>query len=307
MGAPKEKGRLSLGKAKLKSCNGCGTRFPESRAQCPSCRAWDFGAPRGKKYDDGTVLASEVSHIPIRMLSTGPWDECFGEEQQPDGSVRRGIPVVGITLISGDPGAGKSTIALQLSESIIELTGREVLYIAKEEATSQVISRMKRLKFKQMDKLRLYPIEASSDLAVIFETRKPAAIIVDSLPKLIPNTEDAVTFVENLKDYVVALESPALVINHIIKGGDMAGLEKLQHAVDTTLDFLVDNPDDENNKVRYLNVKKNRFGPDGISVPFLMTATGLIAMPQRDPPGGRGDDGANDDDEDEEEEGEDDE
>lgn len=291
LSVPKEKARRALPKEKHKACAACGQRYLASRAQCPSCRSWDFGAPRTGKLDDGTVLASEVEFSPIRMLSTGPWDACFGEELQPDGGKRSGIPVIGITLISGDPGAGKSTLALQLSDAIIALTGREVLYIAKEEATAQVVSRAKRLRFRHLPKLRIYPIEASTDLAAIFETRKPAAIIVDSLPKLIPNTEDAVTFVENLKDYVVALECPALVINHIIKGGDMAGLEKLQHAVDTTLDFLVDDPDDRDNKVRYLNVKKNRFGPDGVSMRFQMTAHGLVAMGRADGDEEDGDEG----------------
>jgi DNA repair protein RadA/Sms len=300
--AKSARARLSLGK-NLKTCPACGTKFGNHRAQCPGCKVFDFGAPRtGKPLDDGTVLASDIAHKPIRMLSTGPWDRAFGEEMQPDGSLVHGIPVVGIILLSGDAGAGKSTVALQIADAVIELSGREVLYIAKEEAKEQVISRAKRIGFKHLGKLRIYPLEAQTDLGNIFDTRIPVMTIVDSGPKLIPNPEDLVVFVENLKDYVIAHEMPAIVINHIIKGGDMAGLNKLQHAVDTTLDFLRDDPDDEGNMMRYLNVKKNRFGPDSISLPFLMTAKGLVV-----PNGNIGDDEEDEDEEGDEHDDEDDE
>jgi len=84
-----------------------------------------------------------------------------------------------------------------------------------------------------------------------------------------------------LKEYSVELNSPSIVIDHITKQGDFAGLEALQHAVDCTMMFEVyDN-------IRVLETQKNRSGPAFVQVHFEMTERGLVYV---DPPKDEGED-----------------
>lgn len=268
-------------KRSLKKCGVCSFMFSPDRAQCPSCRSWNMSpvrVPGGSL--DGTVLASEVNEEPIKLLSTGPWDRIFGSEEQADGTLLYGLPTIGVFLISGDPGAGKSTLAIQLADAILDLLpAREILYIAAEEAAKQVKSRLKRLRVRNSARFRILPLGVTYDLASILESRRPAAVIVDSFPRLVPNAADAKEFLANLKEYVVVQEFPAILINHITKSGDMAGTMADQHDVDGTIDFMRDEADGSGKSpLRYLNVVKNRFGEDGLSLPFKMTARGLVAL-----------------------------
>lgn len=73
------------------------------------------------------------------------------------------------------------------------------------------------------------------------------------------------------KDYAVLLKAPVIIIDHVTKDEDFAGLMQLQHAVDTTLILSLDE-----NDTRYLTTIKNRFGPANISVILDMTERGLF-------------------------------
>jgi DNA repair protein RadA/Sms len=266
-GNPRVRGEDKLTKEK-RACTACGQNFSKDKTQCPSCRHFNVESEyvEGK---DGTILLSEAPDVPVERITTGPWDICFGVETDEDGREHVGVPTVSVNLLGGAPGAGKSTLALQLADAIAGATGKEVLYVATEEATAPIRSRAKRLKLKNLHLIRVLPIGVDGDLGAIMENRKPAAYVFDSLSKAFPDPKDAVEFCKRIKGYCIAFNAPAIVIDHVTKEEEFAGLMGLQHEVDSTLLFTV-----YDDGVRELKTLKSRFGPCA-KVLFNMTQRGL--------------------------------
>jgi DNA repair protein RadA/Sms len=266
-----------LKKRQLRPCRLCGVGFDKDLLRCTACGEWNTGADHSDPTQDQTVILSDEAVAPLKLIQTGPWDPCFAIQR--DGKrLKYGIVNTGVTLVGGAPGAGKSTLALQLSDALIAGTGREVLYVEAEEATSELKARALRLKIKRLDKIRVVPMGSSGDMASIIRNRKPGALIVDSLQGLCGNDLEAqVEFCKALKDYTVPGEFPAIVISHVTKEEGFAGLMALQHAVDTTILYTV-----YDDHVREIKSIKNRFGEQTERL-FNMTELGLVErLPDED-------------------------
>ena len=218
---------------------------------------------------DSTVLLSDVTTEEIPRIQSGPWDPCFGG----------GLALGSATLISGAPGGGKSTLALQLVAAVAARTNREALYVAAEEDGKQVRDRALRLKIERPDRIRLVSAVGgfAGDLGAIMREHKPVIAVVDSLPGLIGKEDNAglgEEFSKWLKTKAVEFNMPILIINHVNKAEDAAGTMALQHAVDTTVTLF----SDEHSEAREMFTVKNRFGPAHITVRLLMTEYGLIPL-----------------------------
>lgn len=261
-------------------CKDCQGRYSKSLARCPHCGAWDVAATRLEK-GDGTVLLSEVDEALITRIETGPWDPVFGSHIDSKGKYHLGPVCDSVNLIGGVPGAGKSTLALQLTNNLAiaraalaEKAGQKakpVLLISAEESAGQIKARAMRLKLKGMHLIRLVSVGEDVDLTAIIEAHDPCAIVGDSVQKICPDIAEAVEFCGNMKEYCVQRQMPAFIISHVNKGEELAGLMQLQHEVDMTALFTV--YDDE---VRELRAIKNRNGPSGEKVLFDMTQAGLV-------------------------------
>lgn len=260
---------LSVVKRATHTCSRCDYRFDASRSQCPSCKQWNVpeGATAAAQGDQ-TVLLSEVTGDDVARYETGPWDICFGG----------GIVTTSTTLIGGTPGAGKSTLSLQLADAIARTTKREILYVGTEESAKEIKARADRLRLKNQPLIRVFPMGSNADMGAVFLARKPSAIILDSLPGLTPDQDMAVELCKRLKDYAVTLTAPVLIIDHVTKQDDFAGLMSLQHAVDTLLTLY---PTHQGEK-RELTTLKNRHGPANISTNLEMTPGGLISLGDED-------------------------
>jgi DNA repair protein RadA/Sms len=260
--------------AERSACKVCSYRFDKTKALCPSCKHWRNLS--GDEKAEDTVLLSEVvitEKDKIRIPS-GPWDICFGPA---DGKTQDGIVDTSVALIGGMPGAGKSTLSLQLADNTSVLTKREILYIATEEATKEIKSRADRLQLKNQHLIRIFPMGCSADLQAILLGKRPSVIIVDSLPGLSSDPEMAVEICKRFKDYAIELRAPVLIIDHVIKADDFAGLMALQHAVDTLLTLYKSYSDVEAKMgVRQLTTIKNRNGRADVVVDLIMTPQGLI-------------------------------
>lgn len=267
----------------MSTCISCGSDLPKNKARCISCKAWNVpGASMNLNTVgsiDGTMLLTEVTSVPTPRLLTGAWDENFGDPP--------GIAQNSVSLIGGAPGVGKSTLALELMDVMCGSSGAEGLYLGAEEGKSQVNDRAIRLELKHRKLIRILPMEnmQTANLENILETRKTlCGVVVDSMPGFTDDVNRAVEICETFKQFAIRLNIPFLVIDHITKGGDMAGLMKLQHKVDTTLLFTKGGKDElfdvegigEIEGVRSLYTEKNRFGPSGITTYYVMTAQGLI-------------------------------
>lgn len=267
--------------SKQKACYLCYEKLSDDNdIRCSHCLAWqppESGVSlsiseaqakeqeEGQKLDeDGTVLLCNVTESKHYKFQTGPWDPCFGGTKDP------GIVVTGVYMLGGSPGAGKSTMTLQLCNAIIEATEREILYVGAEEALEEIKARAKRIDIKRFDKFRLVPLGVSVNLPEVMQARRPAITVIDSIQKWSDDPEEQVKICESLKAFAVELKCPVLVISQVTKADDFAGLNKLKHTVDCLIMLTCD--DDE---VRILQSEKNRYG-DTAGVLFDMTEKGLI-------------------------------
>ena len=268
-------GSLSrLDKKNLRECRMCNWSFSKDKTQCPKCRAMNIDEI--VHYDpakDNTVLLTDSKdREPTPRISTGPWDINWGKSKNAKGQFQMGIARSSVSLIGGAPGAGKSTLCLQLASGIAQADKREVLYIAGEEGEDDIDDRAKRLgiTFEVRKLIRVCPMGKEINLNAVLEGRMPAAIFVDSLPTIMPDPGEAVDFATKLKHWSTIKKVPTIIVDHVTKEEDFAGQMALQHAVDGTFLFTVD--DDE---VRIFKTIKNRNGPSGVTTLLAMTETGL--------------------------------
>ncbi|HEX8100006.1 MAG TPA: ATPase domain-containing protein, partial [Actinomycetota bacterium] len=114
-------------------CAECRRLFPRWFGRCPSCGAWNSARrPRVGGAD------AEVVPFPSREGSAERRPCGIGELDRVAGG---GLVQGSVVLLSGEPGAGKSTLALQLLGSC----GGRGLLVAAEESPSQVALRAARL------------------------------------------------------------------------------------------------------------------------------------------------------------------
>lgn len=257
------------------------------RCTNPKCRAWNVVASTGNIDDSTVLLGSGLKSVELPRYKTGLVDKIFGG----------GIVTTSVCLMGGEPGAGKTTLALQLSNVVCELTKRETLYIANEQSSTEIEDTANRLDLKHAspDSRLIRIVKAmggiTHDIGTLLVYYKPSLVILDSLTKWVG--EDlalAVVVLYRLKDYAVKLECPIIVINQVTKDGDQAGRKQLEHAVDMTcmFDILEGEIDEEGKPIpkplspRRLMSEKNRFGPAPEEQFFQMLATGLVPVELRE-------------------------
>ncbi len=263
-------GTVNKGKLKIsqRPCRECQYVFPSQQSKCPSCGFWNDLLEPAKAGDPNrvtkTVLLSEIDAKEVPRYVAGPWDYCFGG----------GIVQTSVNLIGGAPGAGKSTLSLQIGDALLDhnKTGI-VLIVVAEETTLETRARAVRLKLRNMNRIRLLPIGELSEFANEMVCLRPIAVFLDSLPAFVSNPEEGVELCANLKGYAIDLNAPMIVIDHINKDEDFAGLMKLQHAVDGTFTLF---PVESGSSIRIFETVKNRNGPNARSSFFDMTETGLV-------------------------------
>ncbi|MCK9603692.1 MAG: DNA repair protein RadA [Candidatus Omnitrophica bacterium] len=264
------------------SCQSCGYQSPKWLGKCPDCNSWnsfveeDYTTPvaRAKErvslYKDEPVLLKDVEFKEAARVKTGilELDRILGG----------GIVAGSVILIGGDPGVGKSTISLQVSNQLTKIN-KTVLYVSGEESVSQTKLRAKRL--GQADAGNLYIVN-QTDLSLIIEyIRKvnPDVVIIDSIQVLFsPEISSSAGSVSQVRECAGLLTQLAktsgvsiFIIGHVTKEGTLAGPRVLEHIVDTVLYF----EGDRFSIYRILRAVKNRFGSTNEIGVFEMAADGL--------------------------------
>ncbi len=264
------------------SCQKCGYQSPKWLGRCPDCNSWnsfveeDYSQPTGKakdrlsSYTEGPILLKEVEAQEDTRIKTGiaELDRVLGG----------GIVPGSVVLIGGDPGIGKSTIALQVSNQLTK-TGHTVLYVSSEESVSQTKLRAKRL--GQSGDGNLYIVN-QTDLTLIIEyiTKiNPAVVVIDSIQVIydpgISSSPGSVSQVRECAGMLTQLAkttgTSVFIIGHVTKEGTLAGPRILEHVVDTVLYF----EGDRFAIYRVLRAVKNRFGSTNEIGVFEMGPDGL--------------------------------
>jgi DNA repair protein RadA/Sms len=182
-------------------------------------------------------------------------------------------------LVGGDPGIGKSTLLLQLCNTV--RTGSKILYISGEESTGQIKLRADRLDVKRPD---LFIVSASNyeSISTLIAEEKPGLVIIDSIQTMYTDTiTSAPGSVSQVREVTAALMKLAkgsgitvMIVGHVTKEGAIAGPRVLEHMVDTVLYF----EGDRHLSFRILRAVKNRFGSTNEIGVFEMRDSGLAEI-----------------------------
>ncbi len=191
-----------------------------------------------------------------------------------------GLVAGSLTLISGDPGIGKSTLLLQAAASMSNGKKR-VVYVTGEETAGQIKIRADRLGVKGGG---LYVLAETAVDAMLeqAEKAKPSLLVVDSIQTAyIPDVESAAGSVTQVRDCTMRLMQwakatgvPVFITGHVTKEGTIAGPRILEHIVDVVL-YLEGEPF---SAYRLLRSVKNRFGSTNEVGVFEMKEEGMVEV-----------------------------
>lgn len=278
------------------TCNECGYESAKWMGRCPGCSAWNTfeettrispgppsrpsrpssrsaaavaGIAGVNRADAGPVPVGEVAAMEEHRLTTGisEFDRVMGG----------GIVPGSVALIGGDPGIGKSTLLLQVSERIARSHGT-VLYVTGEESARQVGIRAARLGITAERLL----VMSETDIVAVIEhigRLQPTLVVIDSIQTMDePSVQSSPGSVTQVRECTGALMRaakelaiPVFLVGHVTKAGSIAGPKVLEHVVDTVLYFEGEGV----HAHRIVRAAKNRYGStDEIGI-FAMTDAGL--------------------------------
>src|ERR1700720_4326853 len=214
-------------------CSACGAEAPKWQGRCPSCEAWNSlsedvvrltrRGPAALTAAATTTPMEAVMAVPGRLLATGSFEV--------DRVLGGGIVPGSVVLLGGDPGIGKSAIALQMSHSC-----------AGEESLEQLSLRARRLGCTGARVRLLVESDVDTVIATI-EAERPSLVVVDSVQTLrdaaTPGPPGSVSQVRaavlRMSEVAKATGVPVLLVGHVTKEGAIAGPRTLEHMVDVVL------------------------------------------------------------------------
>ncbi|MCL6415069.1 DNA repair protein RadA [Aestuariirhabdus sp. Z084] len=266
-------------------CNDCGSESSKWQGQCPDCKAWNTmseinlgsnaphlasTAPRsgfaGALSDVQLLADVDVSQTPRFSSGIEEFDRVLGGGFVPGSAV----------LLGGHPGAGKSTVLLQVLCHIAQ--SMPALYVSGEESLQQIASRAQRLGLPT-HQLKMLAETSSENVVAVAEREKPGIIVIDSIqvmfmagidsaPGGVSQVRESAAF---LTRFAKQTNTVLLIVGHVTKDNSLAGPMTLSHIIDTQL--MLGNSDDS--RYRIMRATKNRFGQVNELGIFAMTERGL--------------------------------
>lgn len=271
-------------------CTQCGNETPKWQGRCTACGAWNTIVEQpqekvSKRTGSTSAKGSAVgipSNSPKAMSQVETTDELrFSTGMGELDRVLGGGAVKGsLVLVGGAPGIGKSTLMLQICDSLCRFA--TVLYVSGEESERQIKLRAERLKVSG-DNLYLLAETRLDNLVDAVHELKPDILIVDSIQTMynddVTSTPGSVSQVKECTMTLMQLAKgegvTVFVIGHVNKEGSIAGPKVLEHMVDCVLYF----EGERHMAHRILRAAKNRFGATNEIGVFEMDDGGLVEVP----------------------------
>ncbi len=265
-------------------CQECGNESPRWMGQC-ICGAWNsmveekiVETPANDNRRRASEGARSANPTKLKEIGSGDYqriDTCIGELNRVLGG---GLVPGSLTLISGEPGIGKSTLIIQAAANLAEKLGT-VLYVSGEESEEQIKMRADRVCGTLSDNLYILAETNMENIAAICENLQPKFLIIDSIQTMYTQTLDSVpgsvSQVRDMGNQLMKLGKtkniPIFIVAHVTKNGELAGPKIVEHLVDCVLNFTGERDQD----LRILRAYKNRFGTTSEIGAFQMEEEGL--------------------------------
>lgn len=274
-------------KSKLKTiyiCQNCGKESPKWQGRCPGCQEWNC-------LVESTITTARRSNEPRIDASSAPRElaavqrDSYTRTAFPIEELNRvlggGLVAGSVVLISGDPGIGKSTLLLQISDAIAAGKKGQVMYVSGEESSQQLKMRAGRLGVGG-ERLYVYPETNMEFVLAQLETMEPSLVVVDSVQTVyLEDVNGAPGSIGQIRECTLRLLRwakksgvPVFISGHVTKDGAIAGPKALEHIVDVVL-YL---EGEAFNSYRILRSAKNRFGSTNEVGVFEMCGNGLMEV-----------------------------
>ncbi|MBR5125000.1 MAG: DNA repair protein RadA, partial [Clostridia bacterium] len=270
-------------------CTECGAQSSKWLGKCPHCGKWNTlveevidTSPEETKTPKRTSMAGlggENKAAKFTELSLPSYIRTDTGLSELDRVLGGGLVAGSVVLLSGEPGIGKSTLLMQISDALGQ--NRRVLYVSGEESGGQLGLRAKRLGVSG-DHLFILTETNLENILAEAKTVKPDVMILDSIQTIYSDKinsapgsvtqvrECAMTFITKAKSEGISM----LLVGHVNKEGGIAGPKVLEHMVDAVLYF----EGERQQAYRIIRAVKNRYGSVSEIGVFEMTDKGLCEV-----------------------------
>ncbi|NEU06419.1 DNA repair protein RadA [Clostridium senegalense] len=264
-------------------CSQCGYESPKWMGKCLNCNSWNTMTEEVKVPEKAVVFNRAVTISGggkpqnIKDIKSSQFERFDTGINELNRVIGGGLVKGSLTLISGDPGIGKSTILLQTAKRIADKYGK-VLYVSGEESEEQIKMRAERLDCIS-DNLYILSETSINLIEEHIENMNPVFVIIDSIQTLfksqITSAPGSVSQVRECTNDLMRIgktkDIPLFIVAHVTKQGELAGPRVLEHMVDTVLYF----EGERTQEFRILRTIKNRFGTTSEIGVFEMRESGL--------------------------------
>lgn len=275
-------------------CESCGADYNRWMGQCKECKEWNTIKEIKLQNNTSNKVASVANkannarwvsdNAKVEKLSSVKSDNTKSSrldtgKPELNRVLGGGISEGSLILLSGSPGAGKSTILIEVAEYISK--NKPVFYVTGEESKDQIYQRAKRLKLSGENIDIMAEVEINNIVSKI-PSINPKLMIIDSIQTLYNmNSETIAGSVSTIKEVTSILNRVAkdqniamILVCHVNKDGNIAGPKALEHMVDVIAE--IDN--DSNSEYRIIRASKNRLGEVNEVGVFMMTEAGMESV-----------------------------
>lgn len=262
-------------------CTQCGAIQPKWMGKCPDCGSWNtlvenVEAPVSRFASSAVPQTAKSTVQKLEQIDSSEEQRYLTQMEELNRVLGGGIVPGSVVLLSGDPGIGKSTLLLQICQTIS--SDAQILYVSGEESLRQIKLRAARLGATTPN----LSLSSTTNIEAVIESiqsLKPDIVMVDSIQTMnlsaLNSSSGSVTQVRECTQLLIniakTMEIPVFIVGHVNKDGAIAGPKVMEHMVDAVLYF----EGERNLSYRILRAIKNRYGSTNEIGVFEMGENGL--------------------------------
>lgn len=259
-------------------CQECCNVESKWSGKCGNCGSWNsFVEEKAVTNSAGIASGAKLQATPATKIKANTQTARLSSDiDEVDQVLGGGIIPGSVILLAGEPGIGKSTLLLQLANSLAQKS--RVLYVSGEESLNQIKLRADRLNTLNV-MLELATSTSSDDIAVTISSGEYQLVVVDSIQTMatagVSSSAGTVSQITNsaqlLQNAAKNSHTAVLIVGHVTKEGNIAGPKILEHLVDVVLHL----EGERFGGFKLLRGVKNRFGSTNEVGIFEMNSDGM--------------------------------